>query len=114
MFKEDCIFCKIIQGKIPAQKVYEDEEVLGFKDISPITPIHYLFVPKFHVDSLAEVTDFTILSKMHKALVQVAAQEQLSERGYRVVINTGTEGGQTVFHMHLHLLGGRQLSARIN
>jgi len=114
MLKADCLFCKIIRGEIPAQKVYEDERVLGFKDIAPISPIHYLFIPKFHVTSLSEVSDFSILSDMNKALVEVARREGVIEKGYRTVINNGEEGGQTVFHMHMHLLAGRKLSARIN
>jgi len=114
MSKTSCVFCKIINGELPSKKVYEDENVLGIEDISPITPIHYLFLPKKHVQSLNDLEDMKIVSQLHKALVEVAHREGISERGYRSVINTGEEGGQTVFHLHLHLLGGKQLSGRIN
>jgi histidine triad (HIT) family protein len=114
MLKNDCLFCRIIKGELPAQKIFENEFVMGIKDIAPITPIHYLFIPKVHLTSLSEVADFSILSHLHKALVEVAGREGVLEKGYRSVINTGEEGGQTVFHLHLHLLAGKKLSARIN
>jgi len=110
----DCLFCKIVAGKIPAAKVYEDDEVLGFKDIQPQAPVHYLFVPKSHVDSLAALkdADLQILGKVFGALKKVATEAGL-ERGYRTVMNVNREGGQTVYHLHVHLLGGRQLGGNM-
>src|SRR5262245_53362941 len=112
--KSDCVFCKIIRSEIPAQKVYEDDFVFGFKDIAPVAPIHCLFVPKNHMDSLVHLEDLNLMEKLYKALLLVAEKEGLTKTGFRSVINTGTEGGQTVFHLHLHLIGGRQLSPRMS
>jgi histidine triad (HIT) family protein len=113
-FKNDCIFCKIIKGEIPSQKVFENEKVIGFRDISPNAKVHCLFAPKFHVESLAQVKDTSILSDLYGALVEVAKREGVLETGFRSVINTGRDGGQTVPHLHLHLIGGQQLSARMS
>lgn len=114
MRKPDCLFCKIVAGEIPCQKVFESDTVLGFKDIKPIAPIHYLFIPKDHSDSLADLKNVNLLSDVYQALIEVAHKEGLSERGFRTVINNGSEGGQVVFHLHVHLLGGRKLSGRID
>ncbi len=111
--KADCLFCKIIKGEVPSQRVYEDEYVIGFKDINPAARIHYLFVPKYHTDSLCELEDYDTMSDMYRALVEVAEKEGLFPSGFRTVINTGKEGGQTVPHLHLHLIGGQQLNARM-
>ncbi len=112
--KPDCLFCKIIKGEIPAAKIYENDRVLGFKDISPVAPIHFLFVPKFHVDSVVGLENFEVMADLFKSLVEVAKKEGLIESGFRSVINTGREGGQTVFHLHVHLIGGQQLNARMS
>jgi len=106
-----CIFCKIAQGKIPSTKVFEDEKVLGFKDISPQAPTHYVFIPKTHVESLAEITDQNagVVQDLILALVKTAQKEGIAERGFRTIINTNQWGGQTVYHLHAHLLAGRQL-----
>ena len=112
--KEDCPFCKIIKGEVPSQRIFENEYVIGFKDIHPAAKIHYLFVPKYHSDSLCELEDFDTISDLYRALVEVAEKEGLFRSGFRSVINTGKEGGQTVPHLHLHLIGGQQLSAHMS
>jgi histidine triad (HIT) family protein len=106
----DCIFCKIIAGTIPSRKVYEDDHIYAFADIDPKAPVHVLFVPKKHISSLAEADaeNAALIGQLHLAASRVAAEQNLTH-GYRTVINTGPEGGQTVFHLHLHLLGGRQM-----
>ncbi|WP_223668740.1 histidine triad nucleotide-binding protein [Kangiella shandongensis] len=103
----DCIFCKIIDGEIPSDKVYEDEKIFVFKDIAPKTPVHLLVIPKEHIASLAEVTDEhqEILGYMMRKVPQLA-KEAGCEKGFRTVINTGDEGGQEVYHIHIHILGG--------
>lgn len=106
------IFEKIIRREIPADIVYEDDEVVGFRDINPQAPVHVLIVPRRRIPTLNDLTpeDAELVGKMYLAATQVAAQEGLAERGYRTVINCNEEAGQTVFHIHLHLLGGRQLT----
>ena len=106
---QDCIFCKIIKGEIPCKKVYEDEDVLAFHDINPSAPIHFLLIPKKHLVSLAEARpeDTPLLGKM-LALVPQLAKEQGCQNGFRVVINTGRDGGQEVGHLHIHVMGGPQ------
>ncbi len=107
MQKEDCLFCKIARGTIPSSKVYEDDEILAFKDIEPAAPVHLLIIPKQHFDSLAEMgeTEAPLLGKM-LALAPVLAKEAGANNGFRVVINTGHDGGQVVKHLHVHVLGG--------
>ncbi|MFP5228469.1 MAG: histidine triad nucleotide-binding protein [Acidobacteriota bacterium] len=106
----DCIFCKIVAGTIPSKKVFEDEQVLAFHDIDPKAPKHILVIPKKHLASLNEAKpeDAALLGRLLLAAGEIAREEQLS-KGYRVAISTGPEGGQTVDHLHLHLLGGRQM-----
>ena len=106
----DCIFCKIIAGTIPSKKVYEDDQAYAFADIDPKAPVHVLIVPKKHIPSLAETdaSDAALLGHLHGVAKKLAAAHNLSG-GYRTVINTGSDGGQTVFHLHMHLLGGRQM-----
>ncbi len=108
----DCIFCKIAAGEIPAEKVYEDDQVVGFRDLSPQAPVHVLIIPRRHIATLNDLTgaDESLVGHMHRAAAQVAADEGLAERGYRTLINCNAEGGQTVFHLHLHLLGGRPMT----
>jgi histidine triad (HIT) family protein len=106
-----CIFCKIIEGKIPSRKVYEDHEVLAFHDINPWAPVHFLMVPKAHVASLAHVGDehAPLLGKMMVLANKLALQEgcrPYPEGGYRMVVNTGSDGGQEVHHLHVHVFGG--------
>ena len=107
----DCIFCKIILGQIPCNKVFEDEEVLAFHDIHPVAPIHFLIIPKKHIAMLAEATldDQAILGKM-MCLAPKLAEEQGAEPGreggFKVIVNNGAQGGQEVYHMHMHVLAG--------
>ncbi|MHC9511524.1 histidine triad nucleotide-binding protein [Kangiella sp. M94] len=103
----DCLFCKIIAGDIPSDKVYEDDKILVFKDIAPKTPTHLLMIPKQHIASLAEVTeqDADIMGYMMTKVPQIAKEADL-DSGFRTVINTGDDGGQEVYHIHIHILGG--------
>ena len=107
----DCIFCKIIKGDIPSTSVYRDEHAYAFRDIQPAAPTHILIVPLTHIDSVNAMTatDEQSIGHLFTVAKQIAAQEGLAEKGYRLVINTNADAGQTVFHIHLHLLGGRQL-----
>jgi histidine triad (HIT) family protein len=106
----DCIFCKIVQGQIPATFVYEDETVVAFTDLNPQAPTHILVIPREHLGSLAEVKeeDAPMLGHLQMAAAKVARLAGLGG-GYRTVINTGHDGGQTVMHLHIHVLGGRQM-----
>jgi len=106
----DCLFCKIVAGSIPAKKVREDEHLLAFHDIDPKAPTHILVIPKKHITSLAHATaaDAEVLGRLLLAASEIAREQGLG-KGYRIVISTGAEGGQTVDHLHLHLLGGRQM-----
>lgn len=103
----DCLFCKIINGEIPSKKVYEDEKTYAFYDISPQAPVHILVIPKKHVSSLNELEDFSVMSDIYNAVSNIV--KELGLKDYRTVINTGVEAGQTVFHIHLHILAGRPL-----
>ena len=106
----DCIFCKIVAGAIPSNKVFEDDQVFAFHDIDPRAPKHILVIPKKHIASLADAKpeDATLLGRLLLTVANIAREHALG-KGYRVVISTGPEGGQTVDHLHLHLLGGRQM-----
>jgi len=103
----DCLFCKIVRGEIPCRKVYEDNEVLAFYDINPVAPVHFMLVPKLHLDSLVEAGDAhtALLGKM-MLLAPRLAKEQGLDHGFRAVINTGKGGGQEIFHLHIHIIGG--------
>ncbi len=107
----DCIFCKIAEGTIPSKKVYEDEKVLAFQDINPVAPVHVLVIPKKHITSLAtlEKEDQGLIGHIFGVIHNLAEELQL-QKGYRVVNNCGEEGGQTVAHLHFHLLGGRSFA----
>ena len=109
--KENCLFCKIIEGKIPSEKVYEDAFVIAFKDIHPKAPIHLLIVPRAHMDSLASLNEQNsdILKPIFLAAHKIAKKEGVLEKGFRTVFNCNKEGGQAVYHLHLHLLAGKQL-----
>ncbi len=107
----DCIFCKIAQGKIPSRKVYEDDEILAFHDINPWAPVHFLMVPKMHIASMAQVRPehAALLGRMMTLAPELASKEgcrAYPEGGFRVVINTGEDGGQEVHHLHIHVFGG--------
>ena len=106
----DCIFCRIIRGEAPAKKVYEDERALAFEDINPQAPTHVLVIPKKHIVGLKEAQseDAEIIGYLHLVAAQIARQRGI-EDGYRTVFNVGPRAGQSVFHLHLHLLGGRAL-----
>lgn len=106
----DCLFCKIVAGDIPSKKVMEDGDVFAFFDIEPKAPTHILVIPKEHIASLAhaESADSAVLGRLLLAAAQIAGEQGL-DQGYRVVISTGPQGGQTVDHLHVHLLGGRQM-----
>jgi histidine triad (HIT) family protein len=108
----DCIFCKIVNGEIPSDIVYRDEKVFAFRDINPQAPVHVLVIPVRHIATLAELTeaDAPLVGHMVHVAGQVARQEGIAERGYRLAISCGREGGQAVPHLHLHLLGGRQMA----
>ena len=103
----DCLFCKIARGEIPCSKVYEDDEVLAFHDIHPAAPVHFMLIPKLHLDSLMQAEDAhaALLGKM-LLLAPMLAKEQGLNNGFRTVINTGKGGGQEVFHFHIHVIGG--------
>ncbi len=103
-----CLFCRIINGEIPSSKVYEDERVLAFRDIDPQAPTHILIIPKTHYDSILDADPDTI-AYMTGIVKRIAESEGLCENGFRLVINTGDEGGQSVKHLHMHLLGGRSM-----
>ncbi len=105
----DCLFCKMVSGDITPDTVYEDEDVLAFRDINPQAPVHVLVVPKQHVATLNDLDadNSALVGKMMMAAAKIAQQEGFAEQGYRTVMNCNDDGGQTVFHIHLHLLGGR-------
>lgn len=104
---QDCIFCKIVSGEIPSSRIYEDETAVAFNDLNPQAPVHILVVPKVHIDSLDKASDPESIGRLLTASAEIARREGFAENGYRVVINTNADGGQTVFHLHVHLLAGR-------
>ena len=104
---DDCVFCKIVTGAIPTTILFQNDDMMAFPDLHPKAPIHILIVPKKHIQSLNQVTDGSIIVKMIDAAKQVAKDKGIYEKGYKLVINTGKEGGQVIQHLHLHLLGGR-------
>jgi histidine triad (HIT) family protein len=108
---EECIFCRIAAGTIPCRKVYEDERVLAFEDIKPMAPVHIIIIPRRHIDTLMDVDPEgeEDLKAMMSAARVVARLKGVDRKGFRVVINCNEEGGQVVFHLHMHLLGGRKL-----
>ena len=113
--EDNCIFCKIIKGEIPSNKVYEDEYVLAFKDLHPVTPVHVLVIPKTHIQDLEHITDENAIyvQKCQQAFQKVSKETGVSESGYRVICNCGEDGGQEVKHLHYHLLGGQKLETKI-
>lgn len=108
----DCLFCKIIAGEIPGNKVYEDDKVYAFRDINPQAPVHVLIVPKKHMDNVLACDDETAAA-LANAIRVIAAQEGVSESGFRVISNCGHDGAQSVNHLHVHLLGGKPLTERM-
>ncbi|OEF96231.1 histidine triad nucleotide-binding protein [Desulfuribacillus alkaliarsenatis] len=110
---KDCIFCKIVEGEIPSKKVYEDDMVLAFHDITPVAPVHVLIIPKKHISSILDIDESdaeNYIAKIHLAAKKIAKDLGIAENGFRLVNNCGDAGGQTVYHIHYHLLGGRNLS----
>lgn len=107
----DCLFCSIIAGEIPSKKVYEDEWVYAFEDISPVAPHHVLLIPKQHIASVNEITaeNSAAVAKIYEVAGKIAQQLGIAENGYRIVTNCGEKAGQTVFHLHFHLIAGRDL-----
>ncbi len=103
----DCLFCRIVRGELPCSKVYEDDEVLAFHDIHPVAPVHFMLIPKLHIDTLADAQEShrDLLGRMLLLAPRLARQQGL-EDGFRTVINTGRGGGQEVFHLHIHVIGG--------
>lgn len=112
---DDCIFCNIIKGEIPSEKVYEDDEVLAFKDINPAAPIHILVVPKKHIESLLKLEDddYELVGKIQKVINKLAKDLNIEQEGFRVIVNCGKDAGQEVMHLHYHLLAGRKLGTKI-
>lgn len=106
---QNCIFCKIVARQIPIEPVYEDEEILAFRDINPQAPVHVLVIPKKHMANILELSDKddALLSRMHRVIRQLAKELGVADEGFRLVVNTKDNGGQTVHHLHFHILGGR-------
>ena len=107
---KNCIFCKIARGEIPSKMLVNNKELIAFRDIAPQAPTHILIVPKKHVASLDDVSDSDLLGRMMTLAAALARQEGVARSGYRTVINTGADGGQSVDHLHVHLLGGRKMT----
>ena len=108
----DCLFCKIIDGSIAAKRVYEDDYVIAFEDLNPQAPLHVLIIPRKHISSINDIQseDTEVIGRLYLAAKKIARQEEVADDGYRVVVNCGKAAGQTVFHLHMHLLAGRSLS----
>jgi histidine triad (HIT) family protein len=111
----ECIFCKIASGEIPSDIVYQNEEFIAFRDIQPLAPVHVLVIPREHISSVSDLTDSQapFAGRLILLAKRITEQEGIAEKGYRLVINCGAEGGQVVPHLHLHILGGRKLSDAI-
>ena len=112
---DDCLFCKIVAGDIPSTRVYEDDELLAFEDIHPQAPVHVLIIPKKHIATLNDMTveDSPVIGRMVQRAAQIAREQEIDRAGYRTILNVNTEGGQLIYHIHLHLLGGKQLNSRL-
>jgi len=108
----DCVFCQIVAGNIPSDILYQDEEVIAFRDINPEAPTHVLIIPKKHIASLNTLSaaELPVIGRMVSVASELAKKEGIADRGYRLVFNCGEEGGQLVPHLHMHLIGGRKLS----
>lgn len=108
----DCLFCKIVKGDIPANVLFEDDDVIAFEDIMPKAPTHFLVIPKRHISTLNDLTDedAPVVGKLQTTAAKIAKQKSISDAGYRVVMNCNEMGGQTVYHIHMHVLGGRAMT----
>lgn len=104
-----CVFCRIVNKELPSKVVYEDDLVLAFEDIAPQAPIHILVVPKKHYSTILDVDDKSLIGHIFYVIKEIAKQKEVSQRGFRVVVNCNSDGGQTVYHLHFHLLAGRQM-----
>ncbi len=113
---EDCIFCRIVSGQIPSSKVYETDQVLAFDDIHPMAPVHVIVIPKAHIPTLMDLTDERMkdMTALIQAVQEVAIIKKIDAKGFRTVINCKEEGGQVIFHLHLHVLGGGKLRDALN
>ncbi len=111
----ECVFCRIVNGELPSDTLYQDDEVMAFRDINPLAPTHVLIIPRRHITSLADLAEkeTSIIGRMAGVANKLARQEGVAEKGYRLVVSSGEEGGQVVPHLHMHLLGGRRLSDRL-
>lgn len=107
-FDENCIFCKIAKGEIPTKPVYETDDVIAFNDLNPQAPVHILVIPKAHYKSLSEIDDIQLLGKVVNAVREIT--KKLGIKSYRTVVNTGEEAGQTVMHLHFHIMAGREFT----
>lgn len=112
---DNCIFCKIINGEIPSNKVYEDDEIFAFRDINPQAPVHILVIPKKHIKSLADLQeeDLNLIGKINIKINEIAKTEGFANQGYRVIVNCGEDAGQEVMHLHYHILAGKKLGTKI-
>lgn len=112
----DCLFCKIVNKEIPSKIVYEDEDIMAFNDIHPLTPIHILVIPKKHIKSAIDIKeeDEKLIGKMYTVINKIAKDLGISEKGFRVVTNCGEDGGQEIKHLHFHLLAGKKLGTKID
>ena len=112
---EDCVFCKIIKGEIPSEKVYEDDTIIAFKDIHPATPIHILVVPKKHIATLLDVKeeDSSLIAKIYQTINKIAKDIGFDENGFRVITNCGKDSGQEVMHIHFHILAGKKMGPKL-
>ncbi|MGO4347173.1 histidine triad nucleotide-binding protein [Paenibacillus sp. MCAF9] len=111
----DCIFCKLIEGAIPSKKVFENDRILAFHDIQPAAPVHILIIPKKHIATMNDVTDEDdeVIAEMFAVARKIAKEQGIAESGYRLVNNVNADGGQLVYHLHIHVLGGTKLSSRV-
>jgi histidine triad (HIT) family protein len=107
---DDCLFCRIVRKEIPTTLVYEADDCVAFRDINPQAAVHVLVIPRTHISSLNDATDAAAIGRLALVAAEIAKREGIAESGYRTVINTNRDGGQTVFHVHLHLLGGRAMA----
>jgi histidine triad (HIT) family protein len=111
----DCLFCKIIEGTIPSKKVFENDRILAFHDIQPAAPVHILIIPKKHIPTMNEVTDddAAVMAELFSVARHIAKEQGIADSGYRLVNNVNADGGQVVYHLHIHLLGGTKLSPQL-
>ena len=111
----ECVFCRTVAGELPSDTLYQDDEVMAFRDINPLAPTHVLIIPKKHIALLSDLADdeVSLIGRMAEVANKLAKQEGVAEKGYRLVVSSGEDGGQVVPHLHMHLLGGRRLSDRL-